>query len=69
MDHSLINPNQIKMTLTPVFYDPFDENRKFGIPHKKLFITFNTDGTKVYFDSRFPTQRNIMECTHIIMAF
>ena len=47
--------------------DPFDDDRKLGISHKKVFIPFKTDGTTVYFDSRVPTQRDITEFTHIIM--
>ena len=67
MDHSLINPNQIKITVMQVFDDLFDNNRKLGISHKQVFITFITDRTIVFFDSRVPTQREITECTQIIM--
>ena len=52
----------------PVSDDPFDENLKLGISHKKVFIPFKTDGTKAYFDSRVLTQCDITECTHIIMT-
>ena len=67
MDHWLINPNQIWMMEMLVFDDPFDENQKIGIAHKKVFIPFKTDGTTLYFDSRVPKQRDITECTHIFM--
>ena len=30
-----------------------------GIAHKKVFIPFNTDGTKVYFCSIFPNHRGV----------
>ena len=43
------------MTGMPVYDNLFEDNCKLGIAHKKLFIHFNTDGTTVYFDSRFPT--------------
>ena len=68
MDHSLINPNQIRTTGIPVSDDPFDTTRKLGIAHDKVFIPFSTDGTTVYFDTRVPTQREITECTHIVMT-
>ena len=54
MDHLLVNPNQIQMTVMPVSDDPFDENWKLGIDHKKVFIPFYTDGTTLYFYSRVP---------------
>ena len=49
-----------------VSYDPFDENRKLVISQEKVLITFKTEVTTVYFDSRVPMQREITECTHII---
>ena len=39
--------------------NPFDENWKIGIAQKRVFIPFNNDETKVYFDSRVPTQHMI----------
>ena len=68
MDHSLINPNQIRMTGIPVSDDPFDTTRKLGIAHDKLFIPFSTDGTAVYFDTRVPTHQEMAECTRIVMT-
>ena len=68
MEHSLINPNQIQMTVMPVSDYPFDDNQKLGISHRKVFVPFNTDGTAVYFGLIFLTQRDITECYHIIMT-
>ena len=68
MDHSLINTNQIQMTEIPVSEYLFDENWKFGRAHKSVLISFKTDRTTVYFDLRVPTQREIMEYTHIVIA-
>ena len=68
MDHSLINPNQIRMTGTPVSDDPFDSTRRLGIAHPKVFIPFKTDGTAVYFDTRVPTHKEMAECTRIVMT-
>ena len=61
MDNSLNNTNKIKMTVTPVSDDPFDDNRKLGIANKKVFITFQTDENTVYFDSIVITRREIIE--------
>ena len=68
MDHSLINPNYIHMAVITVSDCPFDEIQKIDIAHEKVFIHFVTDGTTVYLDSRIPTQREIIECTHIFMT-
>ena len=68
MDQSLINQTNICMAGISVSDDPFDENRKLGIVHEKVFILFDTDGKIVYFDSRVTTQREIAECTHIFMT-
>ena len=67
MDHSLINPNQIRMSGITVSDDTFDENIKLGIAHEKVFVPFSTDGTTVYFSSMVPTQREIMECNHSVV--
>ena len=67
MDKSLINTNQIWMTGMSVSDGLFDDNWNMGISHKKVFIPFRTDKTTVYFDSRFTTQRELMEGNHIII--
>ena len=54
MDHLLVNPNQIRMSGIPVSEYPFGNNRNLCIAHEKLLIPFSTDGTTVYFNSRFP---------------
>jgi hypothetical protein len=54
MDHSLINPNQIREYGLPVYDDPFSK-QQFGIDGKEAFIPFNTMGTIVYFETHVPT--------------
>jgi hypothetical protein len=54
MDHSLINPNQIREYGIPVYNNPFSQSQ-FGIDCNDDFISFNTTGTIVYFESRVPT--------------
>ena len=51
MDHSLINPNQIREYGTPVGDDPFNAS-EFGIDAHEAFIPFDTTGTIVHFESR-----------------
>jgi hypothetical protein len=55
MDHSLINPNQIREYGIPVYDNPFSQSQ-FGIDcNDDDFIPFNTTGTIVYFESHVPT--------------
>ena len=55
MEHSLINPNQIREYGLPVFDNPFDTD-SYGIDGDDIFIPFATTGTVVYFESRSPTE-------------
>lgn len=54
MEHSLINPNQIREYGIPVCDNPFNA-QCFGIDTDETFVPFNTTGTIVYFESRVPT--------------
>ena len=56
------------MTGMPVSDDSFDYNHKLVIDHKKVFITFDTDETTLYFYSIVLTQRGITKCNHIIVT-
>jgi hypothetical protein len=54
MDHSLINPNQIREYGIPVYDNPFSQPQ-FGIDCNDDFTPFNTTETIVYFASRVLT--------------
>lgn len=68
LDHSLINPNQIRHFGIPVSDDPFDRSRQFGIDHDELFIPFSTSGSTVYFESFLPTNEELEQCKHIVLT-
>ena len=53
MDHSLINPNQIRNFGIPVFNNPYDEGRDLGINHQSLFVPFRTQGSTVFLKLMF----------------
>jgi hypothetical protein len=55
MDHSLINPNQIREYGIPVYDNPFSQSQ-FGIDCNDDFIPVNTTETIVYFESCVPTE-------------
>jgi hypothetical protein len=50
MDHSLINPNQIREYGIPMCDNPFSQ-LQFGIDCNNDFIPFNATGTIVYFET------------------
>ncbi len=69
LDHSLINPNQIRSFLeTPVCDDPFDPFRPLGIDHSEAFIPFETEGSCVYFDSWVPSDEDLDKYPHVVLT-
>jgi len=68
MDHSLINPNQIRITGIPLSDNPFDKSKELGIDTTSCFVPFKTAGTTIFFESRVPSHEEIMSCTHINMT-
>ena len=68
LDHSLINPNQVRKFGIPLWDNPFDEMRNVGIEIKQTFVTLRAKGTKLLFDSRAPTDRELATCPHINMT-
>ena len=54
--------------MIPLLDDPFDNNQNLGIAYEKVFTPFGTDEKTVYFDSIVQTQREIAECTQIVMT-
>jgi len=67
MEHSLINPNQIREYGVPVYDDPYS-NSHFGIDGNETFIPFNTMGTIVYFESRVPTDWEMQNLPIIMLT-
>ena len=68
LDHSLINPNQIRSYGTPVWDNPFDSKRSLGIECDKVFIPFLTSGATVFFESHVPTDDELEQCPHIVLT-
>ena len=68
MQHSLINPNQIRHFGLPVSDNPYDESKRLGIDHDELFIPFQTEGSAVYFESHVPTDDELETCPHIVLT-
>jgi hypothetical protein len=68
LDHSLINPNQIRITGIPVCDDPFDKHRSLGIDLGDFNIPFQTEGNTIYFESRVPTTDEMENCQYISLT-
>ena len=57
LNHSLINPNQIRHYGIPVWDNPYDDRNGLSIDIKEDFIIkLSTKGTKVFFQSRSSTR-------------
>jgi hypothetical protein len=69
LNHSLINPNQLRHRGIPVCDDITDRQRRFGIDlYGELFIPFEMKGTTIYFESRVPTKWEIQNCRIIVVT-
>ena len=65
MDHSLINPNQMRSYGIDVSDNPYDRDKDFGITHDECFIPFAAEGSTVYFDSYVPSDVQLETLRHI----
>ena len=66
LDHSLINPNQIRSYGIPFWDNPFDTTRTLGMElSPNVSIPFETRGTKILFTSRVPTTHELRD-PHIL---
>ena len=69
MDHSLINPNQIRHFGIPVSDNAYDGTRDLGIDHDDVFIPFETQGSTVFFFETFvPLDDDIERSSHIVLT-
>jgi hypothetical protein len=68
LDHSLINPNQIRVTGIPVCDDPYDRHRHLGIDLGDVQIPFYTEGSTIYFNSRVPMKGELDDCQYLTLT-
>ena len=56
LDHTLINPNQVRDFGIPLWDNPYDKDKSLKVEiNDELTIPLHTKGTKIYFNSRSPT--------------
>lgn len=66
LDHSLLNPNQLRSYGVRFWDNPFDDERGLGIDvNEDLSIPLATKGTKVYFSTRAPTDQELTTCPKV----
>jgi len=65
LQHSLLNPYQIRASGLKLCDDPTDEEHLFGISAQTTQILFKMNGTTCLFKSRTPTLWELDNCQHI----
>ena len=69
MDHSLINPNQLRSYGVPVWDNPFDPSHPTQIEiNDSIIIPLFGSGTKLSFKTRVPSRTELRDCPHITMT-
>ena len=60
LDHSLLNPNQVRHFGVPFWDNPYDKERGLRImANDEVTIPMSSHGTKVQFSTRSPTEHRI----------
>ena len=69
LDHTLINPNQLRSYGILLWDNPYDPLRSLSIDvNDTLQIPLHTHGTKIGFKTRVPTTIELRTCEHIQMT-
>ena len=69
LDHSLLNPNQLRHYGIIVQDNPFDKTAlHLASHHDEFMMPMQADGTTIYFDSRTPTDYELQHSPQIVMS-
>ena len=68
LDHSLINPNQVRHYGIEFWDNPFNKDRGLKIELDEILIRMKSEGTKVFFESSAPTDVELERCPKIVMT-
>ena len=69
LDHSLINPNQLRHHGIIVQDNPYADTSMHLASHNNEFIMpMQAEGTTIFFDSRTQTNYKLANCPHIILS-
>lgn len=67
LNHTLLNPNQIRSHGYDVEDNPFRGTIGITI-NPNTFVPFQTSGTKIFFETRVPTDDELADCPHFEMT-
>jgi hypothetical protein len=65
LQHSLLNPNQIRYAGLSVHDNPFTRDPPISIEHAELTLPLAINGTIIFFESSTPTQHELDTCLHV----
>lgn len=65
MEHSLLNPNQLRFNGISVQDNPFDTTTPLSIEHDDVTIPLSILGTNIFLNTHTPTQHELDSCPHI----
>ena len=69
LDHSLLNPNQLRHHGVTVQDNPYsDVSLHLSSSDDEFIMSMQTDGTTIFFDSRTPTNEELAHCHHIELS-
>ena len=69
LDHTLVNPNQVRHYGLPFNDNPFCKEKGLSIEvNDELLINMQSSGTKVRFRTRVPTREELHNCMHVTMT-
>ena len=69
LDHSLINPNQLRHHGVTVQDNPYaSTSLHMTSPDDEFVLPMQADGTTIFFDSRTPTNYELDKCPHITLS-
>ena len=69
LDHSLINPNQLRHHGVTVQDNPYSgTSLHLASPDAEFVMPMQADGTTIYFNARTPTNHELAHCPHIVLS-
>ena len=68
LDHSLINPNQVRHNGIEYNDNPFEKRNDLAITTDAAKIPLHTAGTKIYWNTRSPTDHELHTCPQIVLT-
>jgi Reverse transcriptase (RNA-dependent DNA polymerase) len=69
LDHSLVNPNQLRHHGVDVQDNPYSKTEMhIGTEDGEHVIPLQAEGTTIYFTSRTPTDEELQTCRHVLLT-